>query len=87
MSASHLSHDAVPANPILRAAMAFVHGLVRPRLSMQAEALALRHRRAVYQRFGSRPNHQPWYDSPHGFAIHALVRKEEPCTSHRTSAA
>ena len=49
----------VPTTPILRAAAAFVHGLVRSRLSMQIEILALRHQLAVYQRTSARPRLKP----------------------------
>jgi putative transposase len=45
----------VPTSPILRAAVAFVHGFFWSRLSMQIEILALRHQLAVYQRTCARP--------------------------------
>ncbi len=44
---------------MLRAAIAFVHGLFRSRLSMQVEILALRHQLAVYQRGCTRPRLKP----------------------------
>ncbi len=49
----------MPTSPILRAAVAFVHGLFRSRLSMQVEILALRHQLAVYQRTSARPRLKP----------------------------
>jgi len=45
----------VPTSPILRAAVAFIHGLFLSRLSMQIEILALRHQLTVYQRTAARP--------------------------------
>jgi hypothetical protein len=39
--------------------LAFVHSLVRSRLSMQVEILALRHQLAVYQRTSARPRLKP----------------------------
>jgi putative transposase len=50
----------VPTSPILRAAAAFVHGLLfRSRLSLQIEVLALRHQLAVHQRTAARPRLKP----------------------------
>jgi putative transposase len=49
----------VPTPPILRAVVAFVHGLFRARLSLQLEVLALRHQLAVYQRTAARLRLQP----------------------------
>ena len=49
----------MPTSPILRAAVAFIHGLFRSRLSLQIEILALRHQLAVYQRTCARPRLRP----------------------------
>jgi len=44
---------------ILRALLAFVHGLFRSWLSQQIEILALRHQLAGYERSGARPRLRP----------------------------
>ena len=49
----------MPTASMLRAFLAFVHGLVRSQLSMQIEILALRHQLAVYQRTSVRPRLRP----------------------------
>ena len=41
--------------PVLLAILAFISGLFRSRLSLQAEVLALRHQLAVYERTCRRP--------------------------------
>jgi putative transposase len=45
--------------PILQALLAFVESLLRSRLAMQVEILALRHQLGVYQRTSTRPRLQP----------------------------
>lgn len=45
--------------PIVSALVAFVTTLLRPRLSLQLEIVALRHQLAVYERSNRRPRIRP----------------------------
>ena len=49
----------MPTPPILRAVAAFIHGLLRSRLTLQVEILALRHQLAACQRTAMRPRLRP----------------------------